>query len=136
MRMTTGESIALEIQFDLTVELLPRLIVQLLLFRLLWLCDLEGHPFDGFDIDRNNLPHSLLNTYALEHCDLSKGASEKSTRPFPNKYLSGEMETATCYRDCYSPLDVAHRLAVAGSLRTANINSPSHLVHHGIDRGM
>ncbi|GKC86801.1 hypothetical protein Tco_1147450 [Tanacetum coccineum] len=27
MRMTTGESIALEIQFDLTVELLPRYVV-------------------------------------------------------------------------------------------------------------
>ncbi|GKE64263.1 CBS domain-containing protein CBSCBSPB1, partial [Tanacetum coccineum] len=27
--------------------------------RLMWLCDLEGHPFDGFDIDRNNLPHIL-----------------------------------------------------------------------------
>ncbi|GKF89822.1 hypothetical protein Tco_0263785 [Tanacetum coccineum] len=29
MRMTTGESIALEIQFDLTVELLPRLFLNM-----------------------------------------------------------------------------------------------------------
>ncbi|GJR31871.1 hypothetical protein Tco_1108103 [Tanacetum coccineum] len=30
--------------------------------------------------------------------------------------------------DCYSPLDVAHKLVVAGILRAADINSPSHLL--------
>ncbi|GJZ17582.1 hypothetical protein Tco_0553705 [Tanacetum coccineum] len=62
-----------------------------------------------------------LNTYALGHCDLSKADSEKSMRPFSNKYLSGEIATSTCYRDCYSPLDVAHKLAIAGSLRVASV---------------
>ncbi|GKE72399.1 RuBisCO large subunit-binding protein subunit beta, chloroplastic-like protein, partial [Tanacetum coccineum] len=67
----------------------------------------------------------VLNTYALEYSDLSKAASKKSMRPFSNKYLSGEIETATCY----SSLDFAHILAVAGSLRAADINSPGHLVN-------
>ncbi|GJT86753.1 hypothetical protein Tco_1068470 [Tanacetum coccineum] len=84
-----------------------------------------NHKVNNFDTTPTNSFASdsrlQLNTYALEHCDLSKADSEKSTRPFSNKYLSGEIATSTCYRDCYSPLDVAHRLAVAGSLRAASV---------------